>query len=77
MGTVTNLTAGWGKYNFFVALGGILVLLTFEIVRFNVDYEKLTQRTPLFLRWSVYYLIILLLILFGVDFNTQFIYFQF
>lgn len=76
-GTFTNLTAGWGKYNFFVAIAAVFILLASEIVRFNVDYKKLTQRPPAILRWGIYYLLILLLILFGVDFNTQFIYFQF
>ncbi|MCI0511770.1 MBOAT family protein [candidate division KSB1 bacterium] len=76
-GSLVHLTANWGRYNFMVALCATVILLLFEIVRFNTNYEKLIRRTPGILRWGVYYLIILLLILFGVDSNSQFIYFQF
>jgi D-alanyl-lipoteichoic acid acyltransferase DltB (MBOAT superfamily) len=76
-GTLTRMTASWGKYNFSIAIGAIIILLLFELVRFNSDLEKLTRRTPVSLRWAVYYGLILLIILFGVDANSQFIYFQF
>lgn len=68
-------------YDYSVLLVAILSILLMEIIHFyqqNFSLTKLIMQKPLWFRWSVYYVVILLILSFGVlEHSEQFIYFQF
>jgi alginate O-acetyltransferase complex protein AlgI len=58
----------------------VLLILTLETVHYfqsTKNIERLFLHTPKTLRWSVYYFLILIILILGVFENRNFIYFQF
>ena len=86
---VTNLFSGWpllfvDAFTMAHGLIGIVVLLCVEVWQrrresqgMQNDIVQKVMGAPLPLRWTVYFFLIFSVILFGVDRDVQFIYFQF
>jgi D-alanyl-lipoteichoic acid acyltransferase DltB (MBOAT superfamily) len=55
----------------------ILVLETVHLAQRRYDIPALVRKRPVVFRWTLYYLMIIAIIFFGVYENRQFIYFQF
>jgi alginate O-acetyltransferase complex protein AlgI len=68
-----------GMTNFQLKLSFILIvfLSLFYYLKNNTDILKTILRSPVYVRWSIYYIVILLIITLGSFENKQFIYFQF
>ncbi len=84
---VTHLASGWdfariGTENFLMrqmplAIAGILLLETIQVLQGRVSFSKLIGAMPLVPRWGIYASFVIGLIMFGVFRQTHFIYFQF
>jgi hypothetical protein len=68
---------GLSKGNLVLCVLLILLLETVHYWQQNYSLSSVFLRQPVYLRWSVYYGIILTIIFFGVFEQRQFIYFQF
>jgi D-alanyl-lipoteichoic acid acyltransferase DltB (MBOAT superfamily) len=65
------------KFEFMIAIFSVVLLLfVHSIERQGCIVEKVSQR-PVWLRWSIYYSVVLSILLFGNFGSKQFIYFQF
>ncbi|MCC9136457.1 MBOAT family O-acyltransferase [Pontibacter silvestris] len=62
---------------FVIAVAGILLLEMLHLVQENISINKLLQRQAVWLRWSLYYALIIAILLFGNFGHEEFIYFQF
>lgn len=60
-----------------LALVGILLLETWEILKKRIELPLLVTRLPFLPRWSLYLALVLGVVMFGVYRKSQFIYFQF
>jgi len=60
-----------------IAIGVILFMELIHLILEHRSIRQFLDSKPLILRWSIYLAIILLILLFGVFNETQFIYFQF
>jgi len=69
----------WGplKFEFIVSLLSIVILLLVELKERRVNMIDWFSEKPIWVRWSVYYSIILSILLLGNFGSKQFIYFQF
>lgn len=80
-GLLAPLLAGQHREDFVIMAGAILLLLIVEIFPKRVagrDLETLfSSRLPNWFRWSAYYALIFIILLYGVFYKTPFIYFQF
>lgn len=63
--------------NLMSVIVGITVLLIVNLYQRRADYYQHFLQLPTFIRWSAYYLIILLILFFGSFEGEDFIYFQF
>jgi hypothetical protein len=71
------LVVGLNHYEFFIVLGAIIITVVVEVFQENNLLQAMRTRCPRWLRWMVYYALIISIGLFG-DFSQQaFIYFQF
>lgn len=77
--TIAYVATGLGLngWDFIIALCSILFLTYVDYIERNEDIRSILQRKPAYLRWTVYYFIILGIIILGQTNKTQFIYFQF
>ena len=55
----------------------IILLQAIEWVMSHKDISAIIRQRPIYIRWSLYYAMLAVIILFGVYENRQFIYFQF
>jgi len=60
-----------------VAGSALLLLLIYEFFASKQELMKSLERYPALLRWSIYYLLILVLVTFGKFGTDSFIYLQF
>ena len=60
-----------------VSLISIVILLLVQLMERRVNIIDWFSEKPIWVRWSVYYSIILSILLFGNFGSKQFIYFQF
>jgi alginate O-acetyltransferase complex protein AlgI len=69
----------WGplKFEFIVSLLSIVILLLIQLMERGVNIIDWFSEKPIWVRWPVYYSIILSILLFGNFGSKQFIYFQF
>lgn len=73
----TSLFLGMDLYELFIAFFSIGFLVCAEYLNFSFDaYSRLLSK-PLMLRWSYYYLVAFLIVIFGQFSINSFIYFQF
>jgi D-alanyl-lipoteichoic acid acyltransferase DltB (MBOAT superfamily) len=68
---------GEGKWVFGLAILGILAMEGVHLMQRHVQMRRMLAEKPAWLRWSVYYGLVLSILLFGVFNKTSFIYFQF
>lgn len=66
---------GWSEL--IIAFSVIAFMEFVHLIQEHRSIRQFLDNKPLLLRWSIYISIILLILLFGVFDNTQFIYFQF
>lgn len=70
-----RISLGWLR---FIYLSGMILFLEFvHIIQAHKGMRQFLDDKPQFLRWTIYLIILLLLLLFGVYEKVQFIYFQF
>ncbi len=62
---------------YLIALGGIAFIWTFDALRGEKSLPDLLCAQPKIVRWPLYYLLVMAIILFGVFGKSKFIYFQF
>jgi alginate O-acetyltransferase complex protein AlgI len=70
-----NIGVGWSEL--IIAFSVIAFMEFVHLIQEHRSIRQFLDNKPLLLRWSIYIGIILLILLFGVFDNTQFIYFQF
>lgn len=75
LSTIGNL--GLTYYEFAVAILSILCMETVHLIQRHNKMRNMLSEKPVLYKWSVYYAIILCIILYGVFGQNQFIYFQF
>lgn len=68
---------GLGKHYVFIALAGITAVVIFDIIDSKHSVWELLSRKGWWIRWTVYYAIVLAILFFGVFNQSAFIYFQF
>lgn len=68
---------GLPAYDLAVGLGGVVVLAAAELMQGERRVTEVVAAQPLFLRWSMYYAVVLVIMVWGVFENSPFIYFQF
>lgn len=68
---------GQGFKVFGVSVLAILIMETVHLIQRNGSVSELINRRPVWIRWSVYYLAIIAVLLFGQFGHQEFIYFQF
>jgi D-alanyl-lipoteichoic acid acyltransferase DltB (MBOAT superfamily) len=69
--------AGIGLTATFPAVAGIVAVGVIEILQQKISIKDILPRQPFVVRWAGYYLIILMICLYGRFGKEQFIYFQF
>lgn len=60
-----------------VAICSIVLLETVHYLKRKRNFTEIFLKKPIYIRWAVYYVVVLTIIFFGVFENRQFIYFQF
>lgn len=73
----TGLVLGLPKTQIIIGIIAILVMEMIHLLQRKHSLTEWINRQPEYLRWSIYYSLILVIIFFGVFENRQFIYFQF
>lgn len=76
-GFLNALFFGLRHFEFVFSIIGILFIVSFDILRNKYNILKIFNKYPLVIRFSIYYIILLIIILFGVHNNEQFIYVKF
>jgi hypothetical protein len=70
------LPGGW--YEWGIALAGILLMeIVHWLQRHHENLRDVIRRQPVVLRWSVYYMLVLIIFMFGKFASTEFIYSRF
>jgi len=73
-----NLFLNNNKQVLIIAFFSILFLELVHYIQGKIDIENTISNKPFWIRWSIYYIFIILILLFGVfEKSQQFIYFQF
>ncbi|MBI4155166.1 MBOAT family protein [Candidatus Woesearchaeota archaeon] len=72
-----SLIPGLDGVDLLIAFGVIIFMEFVHLTQSHISIRQFLEGKPLLLRWSIYLTIILLILLFGVFNETQFIYFQF
>ena len=62
---------------FFTAIFFIIVMMTVHFCQRNLSFDKWVSKKPVYVRWSLYYSLVITFIYFGVFNRSEFIYFQF
>lgn len=68
---------GLSPYDLVVGLSGVVLLAAAELMQGERRVTEVVAGQPLFLRWSMYYAVVLVIMVWGVFENSPFIYFQF
>ena len=66
-----------GKYVFIVSVLSILLLELIELYQRGGSVFRHISKKPAYIRWAVYYVILIIILVFGSFNQTDFIYFQF
>ena len=74
---VGEIYLGLGAYEFWIGVAGIVVLEAVHLVQRRVPIRETLASRPAWLRWSLYYAAVTLLILFAEPDGGKFLYFQF
>ncbi|CAN5908465.1 hypothetical protein BH23GEM7_BH23GEM7_20090 [soil metagenome] len=76
-GSARVLVGSFGAYQLALAVAAIFSLLAAQVVQSRWEVGELLARAPTWVRWAGYYLLILVILIFGNFGGSQFIYFQF
>lgn len=68
---------GLSVYGIFIAIGSILFMMLIHYIERKEGVWQILRTKPVYIRWSLYYLFVFIIIVFGVFEKNQFIYFQF
>jgi len=55
----------------------IILLIIVDLVQYKYDWQEWLMSKPVWVRWTIYYSFMLLILIFGVFSQNEFIYFQF
>lgn len=75
----TKLIGHVPVYTFDIVLSFLLIFFmeSVHLIQRKYDLSSLVMRKPMAIRWSIYYILLFMIIFLGVYENRQFIYFQF
>ena len=71
------LALGQRKWEFLLAVLSIVALETVHLIQRKNRLREFIKSKPVYIRWSIYYGTIMVILIFGVFSNQKFIYFQF
>ena len=71
------LLIGQQRFDFYIVSLSITILLTIHLIQERTRIRQALMLKPAWVRWSLYYAILLITLSCGVSSQTQFIYFQF
>lgn len=72
-----KLNLGVSKTQIAIGIGAIILMEIIHVLQGKYNMKEWLDSRPVFLRWSIYYSVIIMIIFLGVYENRQFIYFQF
>jgi D-alanyl-lipoteichoic acid acyltransferase DltB (MBOAT superfamily) len=72
-----NLKLGLSKKELLIGVSAIILMEFIHIMQNKYKIRDWIRSKPFYLRWSIYYMVVLMILIFGVYENRQFIYFQF
>ena len=72
-----DLQLGLSKPQMLIGISGIILMEVIHLMQNRYHLSEWISSRPVYIRWSIYYTVILSIIFFGVYENRQFIYFQF
>jgi alginate O-acetyltransferase complex protein AlgI len=73
-----NILFGRDKFEFVFAVIALCLMIGIQILQIRFDVRELIRKQPQWLRWSVYYVTLVIVLFFGAfNESQQFIYFQF
>jgi D-alanyl-lipoteichoic acid acyltransferase DltB (MBOAT superfamily) len=72
-----DLNLGMSNFQIAIGIGAIILMETIHIMQNKYKIRDWINARPLYLRWSIYYLVFLTIAFLGVYEKRQFIYFQF
>lgn len=68
---------GLSKYELIIAVSSIGLMYIIYLLQKRINFKHIISEAPIYVRWSLYYAIILGIIMFGKFKGQQFIYFKF
>lgn len=68
---------GVNKEDFAISMIAIFILEVFHLIQRHGSIRHMLRKKPSVLRWGIYFILIMFILLFGEYGNSQFIYFQF
>jgi alginate O-acetyltransferase complex protein AlgI len=77
MNSFEDLYLDLGAYSFWVSIGAIVVLEAVQYWQRNGDVVEWVAERPVFVRWGLYYALIVAILVFGEFGGQDFVYFQF
>lgn len=75
--SLSAITLGQGTTSFVIAVASIIFLIVVHSIQRHGSIRHMLADKPAFIRWSIYYAMILSIFIFGTFTQNQFIYFQF
>lgn len=79
-GSIFNIITGYSRINrisLFISFTTILFMISIHVLQENINILQFISKRSIWLRWSIYFFVIFLIVIFGVFNQTPFIYFQF
>lgn len=79
IGMLSNSLSGFGfsKYELAVAVGVILIMEVIHLIQRHGSIRHMMRDKPIWFRWSLYYVLVFMILFLGAYGNQEFIYFQF
>jgi D-alanyl-lipoteichoic acid acyltransferase DltB (MBOAT superfamily) len=75
--SVSSLNLGIGVYEIIIGICAILLMEFIHLAQYRVHIREWVKTQPTYLRWGLYYAIVIVILYYGVYEDRQFIYFQF
>jgi D-alanyl-lipoteichoic acid acyltransferase DltB (MBOAT superfamily) len=72
-----DFNMGLSRSELLIGIAAVALMELIHLMQNKYKMQNWIRSKPVFLRWSIYYLIAMLIIVFGVFSNREFIYFQF
>jgi len=68
---------GFSKYELAIAVGVILIMEAIHLIQRNGSIRYMMRDKPIWFRWSLYYVLVFMILSFGIYGKSEFLYFQF